>query len=868
MERPRVVLRLLELESRCCPTSLAVLGSAGINMLDMGQSTQANAPKPLYGLYGDGIRVGQIETGRPGLAPTDSLNHPQVVPTAVFDVDKTPQADNTAVVKVGVTYHPTKVASVIKATQLNPNDPYSIGAAQHVQLFSAAIGADALPDDYKNRYTYYFNAVRQAGGVPDPVAIKGLVKHDFMGRALTNLLGNQSPPLVAVNISTGSGRGQSTGNSQDALMLDYFSNQYNSLMVVANPNDQAEIDVGELGYTAAYDSIKVGKLTSPSFRPPNPKVLPDNYNEVFGVAPPPNGTRSLVDIVAPGDRITVGTYKIQNGNLTPSFDSGQDSKEGTSYATPLVTSAVALLAQYAKHNPNIFISVQAAALLDHKLLKAILLNSADVLDGQLPGPNGQAMQRTVYGLTGASWTQFNDVVDEYAIPLNNTPAAIASAQTLTTTRQNTPLNPEFGAGALDVARALVQLQGQQGGYQNPQTEVGNRGAIGWDTSALLDPNTWPNNLPPYPTQLVKDDPATNNVPYVVRKYQNLVPLKAGSYFEATLVGDRPVTMQTAQGVATNTYTLGNQFVSASGAQPPNLNLYLMPAGATSLSQAIWASTSSDSNVQHFFFQLPTKNTTTPDGRSLYSPNGYELWATTTAVTQTIPYAIAWWGVEQHIAPAPRAIVGQAWNDANGDGLMGPGESGLAGVNVNLLDANNNVVDSTTTDYMGNYEFDVPNGTYQVQFTSPAADTFTISNASDAAGDNNSQAIQDPNNPSIGTTGPITVSGNDVQNVDAGFVPVPLGAVSGQVWNDVNGNGVQPPPGSGAGFAGVTVDLFGADGTPYGSTTTDASGNYAFNGVAPGQYYVAVDQPVNAVFSPTGNGSASNVDPTTGRVSVI
>jgi hypothetical protein len=46
MERPHVVLRLLELEMRCCPTSLAVLGSAGINMLDMGQSAQA--PKPLF----------------------------------------------------------------------------------------------------------------------------------------------------------------------------------------------------------------------------------------------------------------------------------------------------------------------------------------------------------------------------------------------------------------------------------------------------------------------------------------------------------------------------------------------------------------------------------------------------------------------------------------------------------------------------------------------------------------------------------------------------------------------------------------------------------------------------------------------------
>ena len=64
--------------------------------------------------------------------------------------------------------------------------------------------------------------------------------------------------------------------------------------------------------------------------------------------------------------------------------------------------------------------------------------------------------------------------------------------------------------------------------------------------------------------------------------------------------------------------------------------------------------------------------------------------------------------------APSSIGDFIWEDLDRDGVVDPGESGIAGIVVNLLDAAGNVVATTTTDASGNYLFDdlLP-GTYTV-----------------------------------------------------------------------------------------------------------------------------------------------------------
>ena len=93
-----------------------------------------------------------------------------------------------------------------------------------------------------------------------------------------------------------------------------------------------------------------------------------------------------------------------------------------------------------------------------------------------------------------------------------------------------------------------------------------------------------------------------------------------------------------------------------------------------------------------------------------------------------------------------AVGDYVWIDVNKDGVQGADEPVLAGVTVELLDGDGNVVDTTTTDSDGRYLFDdLPAGTYQVRFTltkeQSAKYRFTTSTAGDdAAADSNADVV--------------------------------------------------------------------------------------------------------------------------------
>ena len=106
--------------------------------------------------------------------------------------------------------------------------------------------------------------------------------------------------------------------------------------------------------------------------------------------------------------------------------------------------------------------------------------------------------------------------------------------------------------------------------------------------------------------------------------------------------------------------------------------------------------------------------------------------------------------------------------------------------------------------------------------------------------------------------------NHLQACDTLAVTNPA-ALGDYVWNDANANGIQD---SGeTGISGVTVTLYGSDGTTMigTPTTTAADGSYHFTNLAPGTYYVGFTKPSGYVFSPeyapgstTGNDSNANV----------
>ena len=153
--------------------------------------------------------------------------------------------------------------------------------------------------------------------------------------------------------------------------------------------------------------------------------------------------------------------------------------------------------------------------------------------------------------------------------------------------------------------------------------------------------------------------------------------------------------------------------------------------------------------------------------------------------------------------------------------------------LTLLDANGNSTGKTaTTDSTGFYHFDnlMPGG-YGVSETQPAG----YLDGLDAAGTAGGTA----HNPGDLIDGIHLASGQSGLNYDFGeLLPAKL---SGYVYVDANNNGVfdagETP------IAGVLLTLLDASGKSTGKTaTTDATGYYHFDNLAPGTYGVSETQP--------------------------
>ncbi|MFZ1828568.1 MAG: SdrD B-like domain-containing protein, partial [Candidatus Competibacteraceae bacterium] len=171
-------------------------------------------------------------------------------------------------------------------------------------------------------------------------------------------------------------------------------------------------------------------------------------------------------------------------------------------------------------------------------------------------------------------------------------------------------------------------------------------------------------------------------------------------------------------------------------------------------------------------------------------------------------------------PNNGAVTGVVYQDSNGNSVQDPGETGLSGVTIELLDTNGNVVATATTGANGSYSFpNVTPGAYTVRETDPTGFTSTTLN-----------------------TLPISVAPGGA--AIANFGDQPQGAVSGTVFNDLNGNGTQDPGETGLG--GVTVTLTPTSGGPSVTTTTTSNGSYLFTAVAPGSYTVSEADPTDFI----------------------
>lgn len=199
-------------------------------------------------------------------------------------------------------------------------------------------------------------------------------------------------------------------------------------------------------------------------------------------------------------------------------------------------------------------------------------------------------------------------------------------------------------------------------------------------------------------------------------------------------------------------------------------------------------------------------------------------------------------------------------DADADGVQDAGETGIAGVTVNLRNTSGALLATTTTDATGYYYFYDPAqyGTYNynIEFITPAGYGRSPSNQGSDDGKDS-----DPVNGVIVNASVPDRTWN--YSFDAGFYP--LMAVGDRVYYDLNNNGFREA--SETGIAGVSVYLYRdanndnkADGAHIATATTSSTGGYLFNSLAPGNYIVGILPPANYYSSTVNAGDPDgNID---------
>lgn len=218
-----------------------------------------------------------------------------------------------------------------------------------------------------------------------------------------------------------------------------------------------------------------------------------------------------------------------------------------------------------------------------------------------------------------------------------------------------------------------------------------------------------------------------------------------------------------------------------------------------------------------------------------------------------------------ILPRPYLVGDTVFHDVNGNGLQDPGEPGISGVLVELLDSNGRVVNTvltgdpgsyssgmweacqerntgtgTAVDDLGLYCFDVAVVDRDPQATDTAVYTVRIAGSNflpggalhDFFGGEPEASRQSPTQ-----TDTVVEGGGNVMTYDFGYF-VPLGSLGDRVWLDEDADGVQDP--GEPGINGVTVTLLDADGNVVATQVTAGDGEYLFEGLEAGTYTVQID----------------------------
>lgn len=188
-----------------------------------------------------------------------------------------------------------------------------------------------------------------------------------------------------------------------------------------------------------------------------------------------------------------------------------------------------------------------------------------------------------------------------------------------------------------------------------------------------------------------------------------------------------------------------------------------------------------------------------------------------------------------------SISGTVYDDINDNARLDEGEEPRAGVSVQLLDAQDNVLGERETGESGYYAFEgLAPGRYRVRFTAEQGCCFSGTERTMSKG-----GVQ-PSETETSTTRTITVTaGEATASADAGVVR--LCEVTGVLWEDRNADGVWDADESA--LPGVSVQLMNGEGrTVLETAMTGESGGFTFGSLRPDTYTLRIDAPDGYVFS--------------------
>ena len=210
-------------------------------------------------------------------------------------------------------------------------------------------------------------------------------------------------------------------------------------------------------------------------------------------------------------------------------------------------------------------------------------------------------------------------------------------------------------------------------------------------------------------------------------------------------------------------------------------------------------------------------------------------------------------------PNNGSVAGRVWLDSNANGGIDSGESGIAGVAIELSGTDiggTAVTRSTTTDALGNYVFaKVGAGIYTLRQPTQPPGTLNGVTLAGSAGGTPTPVATLPSAIAALTLAP----GQDAVNYN--FGEIPPASIAGRVFADNNANGLIDA--GEIGIAAVPLVLSGRD--DLGNTlslngSSDAGGNYSFAALRPGTY--TVTQPTQPPGTVNGITTAGSVNGTT------